>query len=159
VFAVSVSCASSNRSCTKENTLLGRIMHLLVAKGTAGSCRRRGTSLRHELRPGKQARGYRFANRTATRLQLALRTRDKRKLRADEGAQHAASAICWSGVDGCDGNYRRRGSSVGVYCAHFSCDSSRDLHRDCALLAEIGCDISHRRGWFFSAPQIHDNEH
>ena len=30
---------------------------------------------------------------------------------------------------------------------------------DCALLAEIGCDISHRRGWFFSAAQIRDNEH
>src|SRR6266403_1480616 len=43
--------------------------------------------------------------------------------------------------------------------AHFSSGISRNLHPDCALLAEIGCDISHRRGWFFSAAQIRDNEH
>ena len=38
---------------------------------------------------------------------------------------------------------------LATYSAHFSSDSSRNLHPDCALLAEIGCDISHRRGWFF----------
>ena len=38
-------------------------------------------------------------------------------------------------------------------------DSFRNLHSDCAALAEIAYDISHRRGWFFSAAQIHDNEH
>ena len=43
--------------------------------------------------------------------------------------------------------------------AHFSSDNSRNLHSRCALLAEIGCDISHRRVWFFSAAQIRDNEH
>ena len=48
---------------------------------------------------------------------------------------------------------------LAIYSAHFSSDSSRNLHPDCALLAEIGCDISHRRGWFFSAAQIRDNEH
>src|SRR6185312_16192687 len=31
LFADSTSCASSNRSCTRENTLLERIVHLIVA--------------------------------------------------------------------------------------------------------------------------------
>src|SRR6266480_384872 len=59
-------------------------------------------------------------------LQLALPTRDKRKLRVDETPQCAAPAICWSGVDGCDGNYRGGGRSAGTYSAYFSGDSSRN---------------------------------
>ena len=42
--------------------------------------------------------------------------------------------------------------------AHF-CDSPWNLHPDCALLAEIARDISHRGDWFFFAAQIRDNEH
>ena len=103
-------------------------------------------------------KGDRPASR-ANILQLALPTRDKRKLRVNEAAQRAAPAICWSGVDGCGRNYRGRDRSGAIYRIDFSSDSSRNLHSRCALLAEIGCDISHRRGWFFSAAQIRDNEH
>src|SRR5438874_8370351 len=103
-------------------------------------------------------KGDRPASR-ANILQLALPTSDKRKLRVDEAARCTASAICWSGADGCGGNYWGGARSGGTYSAHFSSGSSRNLHPDCALLAEIGCDISHRRGWFFSAEQIRDNEH
>src|SRR6266481_9760014 len=103
-------------------------------------------------------KGHRAASH-ANILQLALRTRDKRKLRVDEAAQCSASTICWSSVDGCFGNYRGRGCSAGAYSAHFSGASYRNLHPDYALLAEIGRDISHRGGWFFSSAQIRDNEH
>ena len=95
----------------------------------------------------------------ANTLQLALRTRDKRKLRVNEAAQRAAPAICWPGVDGCGRNYRGRGRSGAIYRIDFGSDTSRNLHSRCALLAEIGCDISRRRVWFFSAAQIRDNEH
>src|SRR6266536_6091847 len=95
----------------------------------------------------------------ANRLQLALPTRDKRKLRVDETAQRAAPAICWAGVDGRDGNYGSGNRSAAIYCIDFSGDSSRKLHSRCALLAEAGCDIPRRRGRFFLAAQIRDNEH
>lgn len=92
-------------------------------------------------------------------LRLALATVDKRKPRLDEAAQRAAPAICWSGVDGCGRNYRGRARSGAIYRIDFGSNSSRTLHSRGALLAEIGCDISHRRVWFFSATQIRDNEH
>ena len=92
-------------------------------------------------------------------LQLALPTRDKRKLRVNEAAQRAAPAICWSGVDGCGRNYRGRARSGATYRIDFGSDSSRNLHPDCGPVAEIGFDIPHRRGRFFLAAQIRDNEH
>src|SRR4029078_12826003 len=92
-------------------------------------------------------------------LQLAPQTRVKRKLQVDEAVQHAASAIRRSDVDGCNGNYHSRGCFVATYNAQFSRASFRNLHSDCALLAELACDISRRRGWFLSAAQIPDNEH
>ena len=92
-------------------------------------------------------------------MQLALPTRDKRKLRVNEAAQRAAPAICWSGVDGRGRNYWGGDRSGAIYRIDFRSDSSRNLHSRCALLAEIGCDISRRRVWFFSAAQIRDNEH
>src|SRR5580765_1735843 len=98
-------------------------------------------------------KGDRPASR-ANILQLALPTRDKRKLRVDEAAQRAASAICWCGVGGCGRNYWGGAPPGGTYSAHFSSGSCRILHSRCALLAEIGCDLFHRGGWFFSAAQI-----
>src|SRR6267142_4013896 len=103
-------------------------------------------------------KGDRPASR-ANILQLALPTRDKRKLRVDEAAQRAAPAICWSGVDGCGRNYRGRARSGAIYRIDFGSDSSRNLHSRCPLLAEIGCDISHSRSWFFPAAQIRNDEH
>jgi hypothetical protein len=103
-------------------------------------------------------KGDRPASR-ANILQLALPTRDKRKLRVNEAAQHAAPAICWSGVGGCGRNYRGRARSGAIYRIDFGSNSSRNLHSRCALLAEIGWDISRRRSWFFPAAQIRDNEH
>src|SRR5438874_727007 len=91
--------------------------------------------------------------------QLALRTRNKRKLRLDEAARCAASAICRAGVDGCGRNHRGRVRSGTIYRIDFSSNSSRNLHSRCVLPAEIGCDISRRRVWFSSAAQIRDNKH
>src|SRR5215470_18460983 len=92
-------------------------------------------------------------------LQLALRTRDKRKLQLDEAAQCTASAVCWSGADGRDGNCGSGNRSPEMYRIDVSSDTSRDLHCRCALLAEIGYHISHRRGRFLPAAQIGDYKH
>src|SRR5438094_9326604 len=100
-------------------------------------------------------KGDRPASR-ANILQLALPTRDKRKLRVDEAARCTASAICWSGADGCGRNYCGGARSADTYSAHFSSGSSRNLQPDCARLAEIAGDIPHLPGWYISAPQIRD---
>src|SRR5689334_13845304 len=97
--------------------------------------------------------------RRGTYMELALRRHDKRKLRLDEAAQCTASAVCWSGADGSDGNCGSGNRSPEIYRIDFRSDTSGNLHCRCALLAEIGYYVSHRRGMFFPAAQIRDYEH
>src|SRR5436305_5407226 len=95
-FVASILCSSSNRSCTKDDTLLARIVHLVVA------------TTRGPLSLTRQARDYSLVIEFGLMapLRLALQRPNKRKLRWHEIAHPPASAIYGSRAHGCDWDHR-----------------------------------------------------
>src|SRR5262249_47022188 len=110
----STSACSPNKSCTKQNTLLGRIVHLLIVQGAANPCPWGAPRRRLRLRRGKQARGYSrvllWLDRSVihqTHCGLRCKGPISEKLRWREIAHPPASAFCRSYADGHDRNCRR----------------------------------------------------